>query len=169
MTRGKHNVLKKMMQIITICVLIGIALISCDRDRYYEKNIAIEKNIWYFDDAKEFDVDIEDSLKTYNFYINVRNTVDYEYANLYFFIKTELPDGELAKDTVECQLADLEGKWLGTGSGELRNNNFILRRNMRFTQKGLYRFWLKHGMRTDSLKGIADVGIRLEIAKNKKN
>lgn len=144
---------------------LGFAFISCDQNRYYEKNESIDHDVWYYRDAKVFDIEIEDSLQAYNFYINVRNTVDYEYANLYFFIKTELPNGDLAVDTVECQLANLEGKWLGSGNSKFRNNSFILRQNMRFAQKGMYRFWLKHGMRSDSLKGIADVGIRLEFFK----
>jgi gliding motility-associated lipoprotein GldH len=147
-----------------IFAFLGIVFASCDNNRYFEHNEAIVNNTWHYDDAKEFDVEIEDSLLAFNFYINVRNTVDYEFANLYFFIKTELPDGDFAQDTVECQLANYEGKWLGDGRGEFRDNRFILRQNMRFQQTGTYRFLLNHGMRRDSLKGIADVGIRLEIA-----
>ncbi len=165
MPTGKYNAMKKIMLTFGLFVLLGSIFISCDQNRYYEKNEAIDQNIWYYRDAKTFEVDIVDSLQAFNFYINVRNTIDYEYANLYFFIKTELPNGKLAVDTIECQLANLEGKWLGSGSSEFRDNSFILRQNMRFTQKGMYRFYLKHGMRSDSLQGIADVGIRLEISK----
>ncbi|MDA3904976.1 MAG: gliding motility lipoprotein GldH [Bacteroidales bacterium] len=143
-------------------VFFGFVFMSCDSNRYYEQNEAIKNNTWHFNDAKVFEIEIEDSLQAFNFYINVRNTVDYEFANLYFFIQSEIPDGIIAIDTVECQLADYQGKWLGSGRGGLRDNSFILRQNMRFLQNGTYKFLLKHGMRHDSLKGIADVGIRLE-------
>lgn len=158
----KHSVLKRILRQTIVFAFLGLALISCDNNRYYEHNEAIANGTWFYDDAKAFEVEIEDSLLAFNFYINVRNTVDYEFANLYFFIKSELPDGEFAQDTVECQLADYQGKWLGNGRGEFRDNSFILRENMRFQKNGTYRFWLKHGMRRDSLKGISDVGIRLE-------
>ncbi len=164
----ENNLIKKMAFATIILTLLGFAFISCDDNRYYEHNELIEKNIWYYNDAKEFEVEIVDSLIAFNFYINVRNTIDYEYSNLYFFINSELPNGIIAQDTVECQLADYQGKWLGSGSGKLRYNSFILRKNMRFNQIGTYKFWLMHGMRHDSLKGIADVGIRLEIADKKK-
>lgn len=164
MQSRKHSVFSRMVSYAMIFTFLGFAFVSCDSNRYFEQNENILNNTWLYDDAKVFEVKIDDSLQTFNFYINVRNTVDYEFANLYFFIQTELPDGAFAQDTVECQLADYQGKWLGDGRGEFRDNSFILRQNMRFQQSGKYRFLLKHGMRRDSLKGIADVGIRLERA-----
>lgn len=157
--------LKRKAIVIMGFLFIGIALISCDKNRYFEQDQPIAKGIWYYNDAKTFEFEIKDSLQAFNFFINVRNTVDYPYANLYVFIQSELPDGTHARDTVEFQLADYQGKWLGNGRGELRDNRFILRKNMRFKNVGDYRFLINHGMRTDSLKGITDIGIRLETAK----
>ena len=162
MQRKKYNFSKRMIGFALAFTFLGFAFMSCDNNRYYEHNEMIANNIWFYDDAKIFEVEIEDSLQSFNFYINVRNTIDYEFANLYFFIKSEFPDGESAQDTIECQLADYQGKWLGDGRGKFRDNSFILRKNIRFQKKGKYRFCVKHGMRADSLKGIADVGIRLE-------
>ena len=146
-------------------IFLGFSFLACDNQRYFEENVVIKDNSWHFNDGKVFEVDINDSLKAHNFYINVRNTTDYEFANLYFFIRTEFPNGFVAQDTIECQLADYQGKWLGKGSGKLRYNSFILRKNIRFKQVGIYKFNLRHGMRSDTLKGIADIGIRIEIAK----
>ncbi len=162
MQSRKKSICFRLFSFSAALAFLGFIFVSCDNNRYYEHNEAIVNNTWQYDDAKVFELEIEDSLQAFNFYINVRNTVDYEFANLYFFIKSELPDGKFTQDTVECQLADYQGKWLGDGRGEFRDNSFILRENMRFQKNGTYRFWLKHGMRRDSLKGIADVGIRLE-------
>lgn len=162
---GKMDYLKRKAIVIISFVFIGIALISCDKNRYFEQDQPIANSMWYYNDAKAFEFEIKDSLQAFNFFINVRNTVDYPYANLYIFIQTELPDGTFARDTVECQLADYQGKWLGNGRGKLRDNRFILRKNMRFKHVGDYRFLINQGMRTDSLKGITDIGIRLETAK----
>ena len=165
MQSRKHSILKRMVSTTMIFTFLSFAFMACDKNRFYEHNEAIGDHTWRIKDAKQFEVEIKDSVHAYNFYINVRNTVDYEYANLYFFIESELPDGIIAKDTVECQLADYQGKWLGDGRGEYRDNRFILRQNMRFKKAGTYRFKLQHGMRSDSFKGIADVGIRLEKLK----
>lgn len=161
----KNSLLKKLVYNSMVLAFFGLAFVACDNKRYYEQDEMIgNDNTWYYQDAKEFKVDIEDSLQVFNFYINVRNTVDYDFANLYVFILSKLPDGVLAQDTVEFQLADYKGNWLGNGRGEFRDNSFIIRKNMRFQHPGTYLFSLKQGMRQDSLKGIADIGIRIEKA-----
>ncbi len=164
-----HTDVLRSTRFVFILLVFSFGLVSCDSSRYYDKTEPIENTVWAANNAKDFDIDIEDSLQVFNFYIHVRNTVDYEFANLYFFIQTELPDGQKAQDTIECQLADYQGKWLGDGSGKYRDNSFILRKNIRFQKKGIYHFKLKQGMRRDSLKGIAEVGIRLEKAQQEKD
>jgi gliding motility-associated lipoprotein GldH len=160
-----HTDIFRLTRLVCLLFVLSWGLVSCNSSSYYDKTEPLENSIWVASNAKRFDIDIEDSLQVFNFYIHVRNSVDYEFANLYFFIQSEFPDGQKAQDTIECQLADYQGKWLGSGSGKFRDNSFILRKNMRFQKKGIYRFELKQGMRRDSLKGIAEVGIRLEKAK----
>lgn len=142
--------------------LIIVCFSSCDQNRYFEQNIEIQNNQWEYSDTKDFDVLINDTVSSFNFYLNLRNTNDYPYSNLYVFIETTFPDMEVARDTIELQLANVEGRWLGEGNGKFKYNNFILRKAMRFVKMGNYKFGIKHGMRNDTLLGISDVGIRLE-------
>ncbi len=135
---------------------------SCDSNRYFEQNQPIENEKWFFQDAKTFSFDITDTTSLFNYYLNVRNTNDYPFANLYVFLNSEFPNGEIARDTIELQLAQLNGKWLGSGNGRYKYNQFILRKGMRFVQRGTYTFQIEQGMRKDTLKGISDIGIRLE-------
>lgn len=142
--------------------LFTVGLQSCDQNRFFEQNIEIDAEKWAYQDSKKFIVEMNDTISSFNFYINLRNTNDYPFSNLYVFIETVFPDSVMAVDTIELQLADIEGRWLGTGNGKYKYNNFILRKAMRFVQKGNYVFGIKHGMREDTLYGISDVGIRLE-------
>lgn len=139
-----------------------IALTSCDQNRYFEQNSEIDKETWTYQDIKKFQVDIKDTNSLFNFYLNVRNTTDYPFANLYVFVETTFPDSLMARDTIELQLANRRGDWLGSGYGKFKYNQFILRKGMRFVQKGSYSFSIEQGMRTEVLEGISDVGIRLE-------
>lgn len=139
-----------------------IALTSCDQNRYFEQNSEIDKETWTYQNIKKFQVDINDTNSLFNFYLNVRNTTDYPFANLYVFVETTFPDSLMARDTIELQLANRRGDWLGSGYGKFKYNQFILRKGMRFVQKGSYSFSIEQGMRTEVLEGISDVGIRLE-------
>jgi len=150
---------------IIILLFLGLVIIglqSCDQNRYFEQNIEIEKEKWAYHDSKDFIIEMNDTISSFNFYVNLRNTNEYPFSNLYIFIETIFPDSLKAIDTIELQLADVEGRWLGTGNGKYKYNHFILRKAMRFVQKGNYTFGIKQAMREDTLYGISDVGIRLE-------
>lgn len=155
--------MKRNFQFILVLGLLATLLFtSCDSNRYYEQNVEIANEQWPSGEDAEFVVDIMDTNSMFNFYVNVRNTNDYPYANLYVFIESIFPDSLVARDTVELQLANLEGKWLGSGYGKYKYHHFILRKAMRFVQQGTYTFKIEQGMRKEQLEGISDIGIRLE-------
>jgi len=137
-------------------------LVSCDSKRFFEENKSLENGVWMNTNSQVFTVNIADTLARYDLYLNVRNDGVYPYSNLYLFIHTTLPGGKTATDTVECQLADPDGKWRGSGLGSLKFNRFLFQRAMAFPRKGQYRFKLEQAMRVKELKGIRDVGIRIE-------
>ena len=99
-----------------------------------------------------------------NFYVNVRNADGFPYRDIFLFIKTTSPDGKIYNDTLDCILADEQGKWLGDGMGDIYDNQIPFKRNAHFPIKGKYVFEIQQGMRTDNLPLIMDVGIRIEKA-----
>jgi gliding motility-associated lipoprotein GldH len=135
---------------------------ACDSKRFFEENKTIKNGVWNVMNKASFRVDITDSLARYDVYLNVRNDGTYPYSNLYLFIHTILPGGRTATDTVECQLADPDGKWRGSGLGNMKFIRFLFQKGMIFPRKGRYQFEIEQAMRVNELKGIRDVGIRLE-------
>jgi len=153
------HLLKKNIWVLTILFFI---LVSCDSRRVFEENIAIENGKWNANKKMCFEVPILDTSSAYNVYINIRNEMDYPYSNLYLFLKTKFPDGRIAMDTLECLLADLDGRWLGSGIGSVKFNQFLLQKGVYFREKGRYRFEVEQAMRVGELKGIKDIGLRIE-------
>jgi len=147
-------------------VFLGIIFIffSCDPNRVYEKNKEIPDFKWGLTDTIVFEVPIEDTISPNNIYFNVRNSSKYTMQNLYVFIHTEAPNGVSLTDTLEVSLADDKGRWTGSGWGDLYDNQFIYKKNIRFPVSGIYTFKYIHGMRTETLQYISDVGIRIEKA-----
>jgi len=154
---------KQPKNILLILILFGCFLFSCDKNRIYEKNKAIKNYQWnYLEKVKFEDVYISDHHLTYNVYINLRNSIDYRYKNIFFFIDIRYPDNNLTRDTVECVIADDKGKWLGKGIGKVKDCRILFLRNVKFPSPGVYSFSFEHGMRDDILEGITDIGIRIE-------
>ncbi len=154
--------MRSYLNITLLFFIMMLLLLSCDPNRVYEKNIAIGNGIWNKDSIVTFDMKIEDTIQPCNFYINIRNSTDYRFSNLYLFIDTYFPDKTHARDTLEFILADTDGKWFGKGFGKIKESTVLLRRGVRFPMSGQYRFTMEQAMRTDNLEGIEDVGMRIE-------
>ena len=153
-----------MKRFILFFLIIG-SLVSCDRTRIYESYGEIDANGWSKDSVLVFNFDIKDTVQAHNLYFNLRNKGSYPYSNVWLFLSIDSPDGTSVADTVEISLADNSGKWLGSGLGDLFDNQIIYRSNVYFPQRGKYQVNIQHGMRDEMLKGICDVGIRVEKRK----
>jgi gliding motility-associated lipoprotein GldH len=158
-SRARKVLQKSVFLIVPVIVLF---LTACDSKMVFEKNKKMDEATWNSTDIVKFNVAIPDTLAGYNYYINIRNTTDYGFANLFMFVKTVYPDGKISVDTVECYLADIQGRWLGKGQGRIIDNRILFRKSVRFPQAGVYSFEYEQGMRVNQLYGIEDIGIRIE-------
>ena len=154
-----------MTRMITKYLLLPVMLlvaVSCSFNTMYDETVAIEGGNWPQDKAARFDVNISDTLANLNFFVNIRNDNSYRYSNLYVFLTTHFPNGNITRDTIELLLADESGKWLGKGWGRIKEHKIGLKENLRFPLSGKYIFLLQHAMRDDTLTGITDVGLIFE-------
>jgi gliding motility-associated lipoprotein GldH len=71
----------------------------------------------------------------------------------------------MSKDTVECQLADETGKWLGEGSGDIWDNQILFKKRTRFPLPGKYTFSYQHAMWLENMPCVMEIGMRIEKAK----
>jgi len=145
-----------------ILFISTLALFSCDRNGVYEANIDTQNDCWNINNTVTFTVPVVDTVSFQNIIVNIRNTTDYPNANLYLFVTTTSPSGATLCDTIEGILADDQGKWLGKGFGYIHDNRIIYKHNIRFPQKGDYKIAIRQAMRTEELKGISSVGVRVE-------
>ena len=143
-------------------VLAIILLVSCSSNALYDESIVIPDAKWDNENVPFFDVNVDDTLSEYAFYLNIRHLENYRYSNLYVFLHTELPNGNHTHDTIACTLAYPDGRWMGKGSGMMRSAKIILTPSLRFPLKGNYHFEVEQAMRDKELDGIADVGICFE-------
>jgi gliding motility-associated lipoprotein GldH len=148
-------------QIISMVVMMAtLLLFSCDRGMIYDHFETMEDGTWGWRDAREFDVEVSDTISLHNIYLQVRHTVEYPMSNLYMFVYVKSPEGQLLKDTVNIQLARPDGKWIGRGSGHMKELSLLYRKQTRFGEPGVYTFTLEQGMRNPELP-VTDIGIRI--------
>jgi gliding motility-associated lipoprotein GldH len=148
--------------IYLLLLAIFAGMISCDRRRVFESYKELDKNGWNKDSVVVFKMDLADTIRNNNLFVNIRNKGNYPYSNIYLFLTILSPDGKSRTDTVEFTLAEPSGKWKGSGIGGLYDNQIEYKSSVFFPKKGTYTFSIKQGMRDNVLQGIRDIGIRVE-------
>lgn len=155
--------LKQTKYLLLFSFVITIILVGCGKNAFYEQYADIPEGSWNKDSLVHFKVEVEDTTSFYNFYLHLRNNNDYPYSNFYSFLTLTFPNKKSSKDTLNLPLADLTGKWLGTGIGEIKTTTFLFKERLRFPLKGSYIFTLRQGMRNENLMGITDVGLQVSV------
>lgn len=162
----------KMHKVVVTFLLIAL-LLSCDSQRKFEKFETIDSMGWNKDEPISFEFDIQDTIQTNNLFINIRNTNDYLYNNLFVITELNYPNGFSVIDTLEYEMADHRGNWLGTGFTDVKESKLFYRENFSFPNSGKYTFQISQAMRKRNeisgvvyLKGISNVGFRVEKASN---
>lgn len=150
------------MKKILFAIAVIIMLASCGNNKLYDESVVIPEAKWDNENMPYFNVIVDDTLADYAFYLNVRHLENYRYSNLFVFMHTEFPNGNVTHDTIECMLAMPDGRWMGKGSGTFRSAKVLLNPALRFPLKGDYHFEIEQAMREKELKGITDIGICFE-------
>ncbi len=114
---------------------------------------------WNENNPQEFEFDIQEPGKfASHFYLKHNN--DYGFRNLFLFTTLTYPDGNSRTDTMEYNIAQPDGKWLGEGWGELKTIKLLY--PIALDQTGDYTLSITQGMREENLDGIEQIGLTIE-------
>lgn len=152
-----------------VLILVIILFVSCSKPKVFETYKSTTNNAWHKDSIMNFTFSPTDTLARNNVFINLRNNKDYEYSNLFLIVGIEFPNNTNIVDTLEYEMADTQGKFLGTGLTDLKENKLEYKTNVIFPAKGEYNINIQQAMRKsgqingiESLNGITEVGISIE-------
>lgn len=154
------------MRISVLICVVALSITACNSDVFQNETVHLKDSEWKDTDTLFYSFDTKDSLSLYDFYIEIRNSTEYDMQNLYLFITAYYPGNTFSRDTVECILAAPDGRWFGKGMGKHKDNRFLFRKGVRFRKPGNYVIAVNHAMRKENLKGISDVGILIKKQAN---
>lgn len=153
-------------------IAVTFLLLSCNSNVVFDQYISIEDQQWPSEKGIDFIVNNLDTISANNVFINIRNNKDYEFSSLFLIAKIELPNGYKVIDTLEYEMTDAAGNWLGSGFTDLKENKLFYKENVVFSEIGTYKFNIQNATRgindiqgKNPLKGITDVGLSIEKIK----
>ncbi len=143
-----------------ITVLLLVLAAGCSHNEIHSEFHSFPGGKWNKNEAVRFEVVVTDTVSLYDVQIEVRNKNDYPFRNLWLFIDFQTPDGSLRHDTINCELADVYGRWHGKGMS-LYTLDFLFEQQVRYPHSGTYTYYIRQGMREDLLNGISDIGLNV--------
>ena len=153
--------------------IVMLLLAGCEENLEYSRYTATSDGAWDRDEVVEFQVEDPDTTSSKTMYIMLRNDENYPFRNLFLIAEMTGPDGESQRDTLEYEMADANGRFLGSGYGSVYENKLGYKRNVVFPVKGVYTISITHAMRRngqvagmESLPGVLDVGLQIESNEN---
>lgn len=153
--------------LLLLCLAIGF--VSCDSNGVFDVYKSLPNNQWNLKNPVDFNFSISDTISKNNLFINVRNNNEYSFSNLYIISHLYFPDGKTIVDTLQYEMADKNGRFLGDGFSEIKENKLFYKENVQFPVSGEYSIQIYQAMREnnqvngiENLNGITDVGFRIE-------
>lgn len=135
--------------IATIVVLSSSLLVACSGRVVSSDWQSVDRLGWHQDSVLTLGYEVPDTTAHYEMVLYVRHTEQYPFQNMWLFVDN---------DTLEFYLADDRGVWLGNGKNGLIEMPVLLDENAQISA-GRHTMRVQHGMRSESLRGISDVGI----------
>lgn len=147
-------------------LLLGLS--SCGPNYHFSESVDIPTENWTYDNAIDFEFQIEDTLQIYNLILVITHHQDYSYQNLYTQIGTYFPSGQDLTETLSLELADKTGKWQGNCSGKYCTVEIPIQEGAYFNAAGDYRIRLEQYMRKNPIAGIKNISFHIEKTENRR-
>ena len=153
----------------SIFLLSLFLMFSCNDKTDFNQYKSIDAEGWEANENMSFEFDVKDTISPKNVFINIRNNSEYEFSNLYVITELIFPNETVIVDTLQYEMADETGRFLGVGFTEIKENKLFYKEKKTFPVSGKYMFNVRHAMRKNGavnpiefLKGIQDVGFSIE-------
>jgi gliding motility-associated lipoprotein GldH len=148
-------------KLLYFLLLISI-LPACGRNVVFTDSAQLSGKTWKLADIPIFRIPVKDTVNSNNIFFTIRTGSSYPFRNIYLFVTTNSPDGKSLTDTLQYELADEKGNWYGKGFGDIHELKLPYKSNVFFPVSGIYQVNIQHGMRVENLKGVYDIGLRVE-------
>lgn len=154
---------------LLLILCIALSLTACDSKRVFDEYVSVSTQSWNSDNPVLFTFNVQDTINKKGLFINIRNNKKYAFSNLFLITHLNFPNGKKIVDTLEYEMTDVAGNFLGKGFTEIKESKLFYKENVVFLSSGDYSISIAQAMREsgktegiEKLEGITDVGFRIE-------
>lgn len=148
-----------------LILVLSVLLFSCGEQPFYEKVVAFDDREWKLDVKPKYSFVIKDVSKEYDFTLSLRTSTDYQYSNVWIFMKTITPDGTVAREPFEIVITNDDGSWVGEKSGSVVTTPLSFRKR-KLPKAGKYTFIIEQGITQSKVDEVLDLAFRVDESKS---
>ena len=149
------------MRYLSSVFILAVFLLSCSPESFFDQELAVDPDTWEYNQSHDFEMTILDTTKIYDMHLTLSHGESYAYENLYLKIITEFPTIEHREESLNIQMADKAGNWIGNcKSGNCKLKVYLLE-NFRFPEEGDYNFSFEQYTRDSVLTDIQALQLTL--------
>lgn len=154
--------LPTMPRYLVFIVMIFTLTTTCKKQDSLTLFHSFPNNTWSRFEKQQFTLMIGDISRPYDVYLILRHDDSYPFNNLYIHVILYMPDSEERVAEYDFDVKDTNGDFLSVTKNGYREITFMLRKGLRFTQEGPCTIELENLIPRIEIRGIKELGIRLE-------
>ena len=112
-----------------IFVFLSLFLLVCCNTNTESSYSVFEEDSWHADSIITLSHSVVDSTTKHNLYLKIRHNTEFEYQNIFLFV-----DFQEKRDTIEVTLSEKNGKWLGSGFGDIKEVEYCFAKEIIFVK-----------------------------------
>ena len=150
-----------------IFIIFSLAIFSCESNVEFLKYNSVN-GVWHKDSLQQFSFELNETNE-YNTFVNLRINEEYKFRNVFLIITLKDSLKMLLRDTLQFELADKSGKFIGKKRINLVDNNLLHKKQLKLEGNKKYFLSVEHAMRVinkvgglENLQGVTDIGYKIE-------
>ena len=106
-------------------LILLIFFVSCNDKIEFTQYKSVSGSSWQANKNISFEFTVEDTILPKDLFINIRNNNEYPFSNLFVITELNFPNGNKIVDTLQYEMTDETGEFLGKGFAEIKENKLF--------------------------------------------
>lgn len=151
-------------QLLIFC--LPFILFSCQpENRVFIEEQELSPNAeWLLEDKKIFEIPITDTNAIYNLKLSFRFAEGFQYKQARIKITETSPGGTERVQIHDLKIIDENGEYIGDPAYDIWDSEHTIEKEIKFSEKGTYKYTVEHAMPNDPLYLALEVGLILDRA-----
>lgn len=142
--------------------IITFLFYSCSDNTHFKKYKSIKDNVLLEKDSVLFHFNISDTTVNYTIYMSMRHGPAYPFANFKYIMGYKSPSGKYWQTNHNSMLRSKDGKFLGSGLGDMWDIDFMVQQNLKFAETGDYQISIINNLGLAKTPNVAELGLIIE-------